>query len=95
MKARPALPAVTRPSVRVHTAARAHLIRETMESVQARRGSERFVPLHRSALVNLDAIQELVHEGAGEISTVLRSGKRLPTGRSYRERLEAALLAAS
>jgi two-component system, LytTR family, response regulator len=80
--------------VRVHTGARAHLIRETMESVQARLGSERFVRLHRSALVNIDAIQELVHEGAGEISTVLRSGKRLPTSRSYRERLEAALLAA-
>lgn len=78
--------------VRVHTDARTYLIRETMDSVQARLGGDRFVRLHRSVLVNLDNIQELVHEGAGEISTVLNSGRRLPTSRSYRERLEAALL---
>jgi two-component system LytT family response regulator len=77
--------------VRVHAQGKGHLIRETLDSVQARLGSERFVRLHRSALVNIDSIQELVHEGAGEISTVLKSGKRLPTSRSYRERLEAAL----
>lgn len=79
---------------KVHTGGgRSYLVRETLESVQTRLGPDRFVRLHRSALVNLDGIQELVYEGAGEISTVLKSGRRLPTSRSYRERLEAALLA--
>jgi two-component system, LytTR family, response regulator len=77
--------------VKVHASGRPHLVRETLESVQARLGPDRFVRLHRSALVNLDSIQELVYEGAGEISTVLKSGTRLPTSRSYRERLESAL----
>ena len=77
--------------VRLNAGGESHLLRETMSRVEARLPRERFLRIHRSAIVNLDAVRELVPSPHGDFVVVLRSGKRLPLSRGCRDRLEEAL----
>jgi two-component system LytT family response regulator len=80
--------------VRLNAAGESHLLRETMSGVEAKLPRERFLRIHRSAIVNLEAVRELKPSPHGDFVVVLRSGKRLPLSRGCRERLEEALLGA-
>jgi two-component system LytT family response regulator len=77
--------------VRLHVGAASHLIRETMAKVEARLDPERFVRVHRSAIVNVERIRELQPMFRGEYSAVLRNGARVMVSRGYRVALEAKL----
>jgi two-component system LytT family response regulator len=77
--------------VRLNAGGESHLLRETMSGVEAKLPRERFLRIHRSAIVNLDAVRELVPTPHGDFVVVLTSGKRLPLSRGCRERLEEAL----
>jgi two-component system LytT family response regulator len=78
--------------VRLNAGGESHLLRETMSGVEAKLPRERFLRIHRSALVNLEAVRELSPNPRGDFVVVLRSGKRLPLSRGCRDRLEEALL---
>ena len=43
----------------------------------------------RGRYVNLDAVAEIQNCGNGEYMVILRTGKELPLGRTYRERLDS------
>ena len=79
--------------VRIHAGAETHLLRAHMHELETRLGPEQFFRIHRSTLVNLEAVKEVrpVHEG--ESVVVLRSGRRLTAsrtgGRQLQERLAA------
>jgi two-component system, LytTR family, response regulator len=45
--------------VKMHVGAEAHLLRDTMTSIEMRLPSDRFLRISRSAIVNIDHIQEL------------------------------------
>ena len=77
--------------VRLNAGGESHLLRETMSGVESKLPRERFLRIHRSAIVNLETVRELVPSPHGDFVVVLRSGKRLPLSRGYRERLEEAL----
>ena len=77
--------------VRLNAGGESHLLRETMSGVEAKLPRDRFLRIHRSAIVNLDSVRELVPSPHGDFVVVLRSGKRLPLSRGCRERLEEAL----
>ena len=77
--------------VRLNAGGESHLLRETMARVEARLPRDRFLRIHRSAIVNLEAVRELVLEARGDFVVILRSGKRLPLSRGSRDRLEEAL----
>ena len=77
--------------VRLNAAGESHLLRETMSGVEAKLPRERFLRIHRSAIVNLEVVRELVPSPHGDFVVVLRSGKRLPLSRGCRDRLEEAL----
>ncbi|HWW61870.1 MAG TPA: LytTR family transcriptional regulator DNA-binding domain-containing protein [Thermoanaerobaculia bacterium] len=76
--------------VRLHAGRDAHLIRETMTNLETQLDRRKFVRIHRSAIVNIDAIVEIRSLFHGDHSVLLRSGAEIPLGRAYRERLEAA-----
>ena len=78
--------------VRLNAGGESHLLRETMSGVEAKLPRERFLRIHRSALVNLEAVRELVPSPHGDFVVALKSGKRLPLSRACRDRLEEALL---
>jgi len=77
--------------VRVHAGTSAHLIRETMTSIEGRLDPERFVRIHRSRIVNLERVQEVQPWVNGEYAVLLRSGTRLALSRGYRQKLQARL----
>ena len=51
--------------VRVHVPGRTHLVRETMTAMEARLAAERFVRIHRSAIVSVRQISELGRRRTG------------------------------
>jgi two-component system LytT family response regulator len=73
--------------VALHTDRDEHLMRGTMHSLEERLDPERFVRVHRSAIVNLDHVTELQPLGRGEYRLLLANGRRLPLGRKYRNRI--------
>ena len=78
--------------VRLHTAAgAAHLHRALLGEIAAALDPRHFVRIHRSALVNLAAVEEIRRDDHGELTVVLRDRTTLPLGRTYRAALEARL----
>jgi two-component system LytT family response regulator len=77
--------------VRLNAGGESHLLRETMSGVEGKLPRERFLRIHRSAIVNLEAVRELSPSPHGDFVVVLKSGKRLPLSRGCRDRLEEAL----
>ena len=77
--------------VRVHVPGRTHLVRETMTAMEARLGAERFVRIHRSAIVSVRQISELRPEANGEYVVGLRDGTQLRSSRSYADRLRTVV----
>ena len=73
--------------VTIHTREKSHLVRETMKGMEGKLGSCGFQRIHRSSLVRLDAIRELIANDNGEYQVVLSCGKVLKLSRSYREEL--------
>lgn len=61
--------------VRLHTAARTHVVRTTMQAMADRLG-ERYLRIHRSTLVRLDHIREIRPRGGGRYAVVLATGER-------------------
>jgi two-component system LytT family response regulator len=73
--------------VRVHAGKESHLIRETLQSLEKRLDSGKFLRIHRSFLVNLDRIRELQPIFHGDYAVKLADGTELTLSRNYREKL--------
>jgi two-component system, LytTR family, response regulator len=76
---------------RLHVSGKAHLLRETMGSLEARLNPERFFRVHRSAIVNLDRVREVQLLFRGEHLVILHDGTQLKLSRNRLEKLEAML----
>jgi len=76
--------------VRLHVKGESHLFRETMNAIEQRLDGGRFVRIHRSHIVNIDRIKELL-PGNGEHIVLLRNGVRLTLSRGYRDKLQQRL----
>jgi two-component system LytT family response regulator len=74
----------------IHARAGRHLIRESLQSLEQRLDSTRFVRVHRSAIVNVDRVSELRNK-SGETLLILRSGVGVPVSRRRRARVAGQL----
>jgi two-component system, LytTR family, response regulator len=74
---------------RIHTGGRTYLIRETMNMLESKLDPNRFLRVHRSTIVNTDAIAELEPLFQGDYVVILRDGTRLTSSRGYRSNLQA------
>ncbi len=77
--------------VRLHVGPASHLLRETMNAIEARLDPEKFFRIHRSRIVNMERIQEMQPWLNGEFAVLLRTGTRLTLSRGYREKLQERL----
>ena len=77
--------------VRLHAGRESYLLRDTISALESQLDPRKFVRVHRSAIVNLDRIQELQPWFHGEYRIILREGVQLTLSRSYRERLHEAI----
>jgi len=73
--------------VKIHAGGQEHLLRETLKNFEERLDKDRFLRVHRSAIVNIDSIQRLEPWFHGEYAVVLRDGTKLMSSRTYSERL--------
>jgi two-component system LytT family response regulator len=77
--------------VTIHAGREKFLMRDTLRALGERLDPAKFVRLHRSSVVNLDRLRELLPWSRGEQVAVLRDGTQLTIGRAFRERLMAAI----
>ena len=77
--------------LRLHSGARTHLVRGTLSALEAQLDPAEFVRIHRSTIVRLGRVKELVPQLHGDYEVRLTTGAQLRLSRSYRERLGAAL----
>jgi two-component system LytT family response regulator len=75
----------------LHVGAKSHLIRETMDALEARLDPDHFVRIHRSTMVNIERVREMHPWVREEHAVILRDGTRLTLSRSYYERLRQRL----
>jgi len=76
---------------KLHAAGKVHVIRESLQALEARLDPARFFRVHRSAIVNLDRVRELEPDPRGEHLVVLQDGSRLKLSRGRRADLESRL----
>lgn len=72
---------------KLHLGKESHLIRETMNGLEAKLDPNKFLRIHRSTLVNIDRIKELSPLFSGDYSVLLKTGAELTLSRNYRDRL--------
>jgi two-component system LytT family response regulator len=77
--------------VKLHTQGQVHLLRESLNALEARLDPAKFFRVHRSAIVNLDRIRELQPYFKGEHVLILQDGTRLKLSRARRDDLETRL----
>ena len=74
--------------VALHVGTKAHLVLQTISSLECELDPDMFVRVHRSTIVQASRISELVARRNGECRLRLRDGTELRTSRSYGHKLE-------
>lgn len=78
-------------NVKIHVGVRLITCRVTMGELEGRLDPDRFVRIHRSAIVNVARIREVAPLMAGASLVVLADGTRLTMSRGYRRALDFLL----
>jgi two-component system, LytTR family, response regulator len=76
---------VTDKVVIVQTAEQTYRVRETLNRIEQRLPPEQFVRIHRSVIVNITRVKEIQPWFQGDYVLILKNGKRLMSGRAYRD----------
>jgi two-component system LytT family response regulator len=71
----------------LHMGHKSYLVRQTLGALEAQLDPEKFVRIHRSAIVNIERIKELQPMFTGDHTVVLENGTKLTLSRSYKNRL--------
>lgn len=74
----------------VHVGESRHLLRESLASLEQRLDNARFVRAHRSAIVNICRVREILNE-RDEATLILSNGTRIPVSRRRRPRVTRLL----
>lgn len=73
--------------VQIYTFEKKHLHRETLSEFETQLDPTQFARIHRSHIVNLNAIRELSPRSHGDYWVELKNGEKLVMSRRYRERV--------
>jgi len=74
--------------VELHVGKESHLLRETLNAIEARLSPEKFVRISRSTIVNIERVKELQPLFHGEYAVRLQNGTRVTLSRRYRDKLQ-------
>jgi DNA-binding LytR/AlgR family response regulator len=73
--------------VMLHHKSSAHLLRESISTVEEKLSGRGFIRIHRSVLVNAAKVEEVRRLSTGEHSLRLRNGKEYTVTRTHRQNL--------
>jgi len=79
------------PYAELHVGSHRYVIRESMQRLEEQLDPERFLRIHRSAIVRLDLVEVLLRSEGSEYHVQLKTGVTLRVSRSRREQLEQRL----
>jgi two-component system LytT family response regulator len=71
-----------------HVGDACYLVRMTLQELEARLDPAEFVRIHRSTIVRVDRVQDLVPVSHGDFDLTLKNGAVLRVSRHYRSRLQ-------
>ena len=74
--------------VTLHVGRHEYLVRDTLSALEHRLDANDFVRVHRSSIVRLDRISELVPDLHGDYRIRLKNGTEVALSRTYRARVE-------
>ena len=74
--------------VKVHISGRFYLVRESLKKMEAVLPGDMFLRIHKSSLVNINAIQDLTPHFNNEYIVTLFNGEKLKISRNYREKIK-------
>ena len=72
--------------VLLHSGKEAYILRQTLSKIQNRLDPDTFIRVHRSAIVNIEALKELQPGFDGAYGLELKGGTKLRLSRGYREK---------
>ncbi|MDP4745742.1 MAG: LytTR family DNA-binding domain-containing protein [Porticoccaceae bacterium] len=72
----------------VHVKGVTHVMRSTLKSLMSRLDPDKFKRIHRSTVVNLDRIDEVIAQKKGEYTLHLDCDERLKVSRNYRDAIK-------
>lgn len=75
----------------LHAGRETHLVRATMSQLESQLDPRRFVRIHRSTMVRIEAVKEIQPLFNGDQTVFLANGDKVVLSRSYREKAQAAL----
>ena len=75
----------------LHVGTKTHLLRRSMNDLEADLDPCLFCRIHRSTIVNLERVRELRFDSDGEYEVVLAEATRLKLSRRYRKELQSRL----
>lgn len=74
--------------VELHAGKESHLLRQTMDAMEARLAPGAFVRISRSVIVNIERVKEVQPLFHGEYTVMLQNGTKLTLSRRYRDKLQ-------
>lgn len=74
--------------VNIHAQGSRYFLRATLAQLEEKLPDDKFVRVHRSNLVNLDHIKEIIPTPSGDARIVMESGDHIGMSRRYRDRLK-------
>jgi len=77
--------------LRLHVAGRTHLVRDTMQGMEAKLDPTAFVRVHRSAIVKIDRIGSVEPYRHGDFLITMRDGACVRSSAAYKDRLRELL----
>ena len=79
----------------IHTGGQSYLLRETLNDLEKRLDPQRFIRVHRSAIVNIERVREIHPLFRGDCALVLAGGARVRLSRTRRARFESVFSSGS
>jgi two-component system, LytTR family, response regulator len=73
----------------LHVGGKKHLLRESIRALEAKLNPNKFVRLHRSAIVNIDHVREIHRDGRTEGWVLLSTGERVRLNKTGWQKLVA------
>lgn len=69
----------------IHTEEKKHLLRESLNNLTQELDASKFIRIHRSTIINLDYIKELIHSNYGEIDVKMNDNNLFRISRSFKK----------
>jgi two-component system LytT family response regulator len=77
--------------VRLNVGKESYFFRETISRIAERLNPDLFIRIHRSTIVNVRKIKELIPVNSGEYIVILKTGKELSCSRGHRAGLQSVI----